>query len=414
ARAIEDALLLKPGDPELYCSLIRFLLFATKYEEAVEVAEKARKTSPNHWKVAMMHADALYWEASAAGLIHLSKDAGDAEKKEREAKITLVTSIYAESAKLGPGQAEPRQRLGAFLLQTGGDKDKAIAEYVAAISKNPASADVSAVLPVLSPKELLDLFTKAQSEFNKNHPKVADADPADVMIWWYLGYAKYLSDDRKGATEAFQRVITKTPSDMTARYYLGRILALDQKWKDAAAQFETIAKKSPKALADLGRSDTFFVPTVQLLVSKLLVPDDAAGPVTGLADGPELRTAILFTRAILELQPNNIVEWNNIGLFYRDSGNGKEALYAYKKALELNPTDPRLLNDTAVVYHYSLPQSKENDEEIKRLYERSIARAKEVIADKRSGAIEKENAQSALKDATGNLARFLRGDRRNN
>ncbi|MFN0206012.1 MAG: hypothetical protein ACKVS6_06825, partial [Planctomycetota bacterium] len=42
ARAIEDALLLKPGDPELYCSLIRFLLFATKYEEAVEVAEKAR------------------------------------------------------------------------------------------------------------------------------------------------------------------------------------------------------------------------------------------------------------------------------------------------------------------------------------------------------------------------------------
>jgi tetratricopeptide (TPR) repeat protein len=414
ARSIEDALALKPGDPDLLAADIRYLILAGKAEEAIENAEGARKLAPSHWGVAMWHGDAIAYDLAVRGQL-MPKGEIDAEtKKEREAKVAAVTAAYAEAAKFAPERAEPRQRMGAFLLQTGGDKSKAMAEYVAALGNDPSKVDVSAAVRGMSPKELKDLFTKAQDLFRRNHPKTAESDPIDASIWWYLGYAKYMGDDRKGAAEAFTTVTKKSPTDMTARYYLGRIHALDQKWKDSIAQFEIIAKKSPKDLANLGRSDNYFVPTLQLLVSKLLSPDDNSGQVTGVTNGPALQTAILFTRTILEVDPRNVVEWNNLGLFYRDSGDGKEALHCYKKALEYTPNDPRLLNDTAVIYHYYLPRSKENDAEAKALYERAIDRAKQVLADKASGAIDKENAKGALTDAQNNLRRLQKGDHTNN
>lgn len=416
ARSIEDALTLKPGDPTLLAQNIRYLLFAGKYDEALEVAENARKNSPQSWEVALWHGDAVYYNFAAAGLVKLKDSADEETKKDRAQKITTILASYGDAVKLAGDKAEPHQRIGAFLLATGGDKQKAISEYVHALGLDPSKVDLSTATAegVLSPKEAVDFFTKAIAEYRKFHTKTSDSDPGDAILHWYMGRYRFITDDRKGSAESYKTVVKKTPSDMSAHYWLGRIAYFEQKYKEAIPEFEIIAKRSPKELAALGASDDAFYPMMQRLVGTLLVGDSNAGAVTGLANSPALQTAILFTKAILENDPKNVTEWNNLGLFNRDGGNPKEALYCYKKALDITPTDPRLLNDTAVIYHYYLPQTPEGDKEAKDLYQRSIDRAKALLEDKKAGAADKENAKSALQDATTNLKRLERGERRNN
>lgn len=416
ARSIEDALALKANDPDLLASNIRLFLFAGKHEVALEIAEKARKDLPAAWNIALWHGEAIYYSLAAGGLLKLKDGADEDTKKEREQKIAAAAAAYADAAKLGPDRAEPKRHLAAFLLATGGDKQKAVAEYIHALGIDPANADLSAITAdgVLSPKEGLDLFVKAAAEYKKLHTKTNDTDPGDATIHWYLGRYRFLNDDRKGAAESFKTVLKKNPGELSARYWLGRIAYFEQKYKDAIPEFEVIAKKSPSDLAAFGVGDEAFYPMLQRLVGTLLTGDDNSGAVTGLANTPALQTAILFTRAILVNDPKNVVEWNNLGLFYRDGGDPKESLFCYKKALDITPTDPRLLNDAGVIYHYYLPHNAENDAEAKKLYTRAVERANEVLDNKKSGAIEKQNAKGALQDATTNLKRLERGDHRNN
>lgn len=412
ARSIEDALQIEPANPELLALNIRYLLYASKPEEALEAADRARKAAPTSGEVAMWRGDALYHSYSIAGFLVAEPEATAEAKQQRESKIKEILAVYEEAAELAPKSAETHQRIGAFLFATGGAKSRATAAFVKAIAADPSKCDMSAAMAALDAKEQLELFKSAEVEFKKLHPKVSDTDPIDAPLHWYLGFAKFHNDDRKGAAENYNTVLKKNPSDMTARYWLGTIAFSEKNYKNAAAEFSVILQKSPRALADLGRSDNAFYPMVQRLVAFLLSADES-GPVTGLSNTPELKQAILLTRAILEVDPKNVVEWNNLGLFYRDSGNPKEALEAYKKALDITPNDPRLLNDAGVIYHYNLPPTPENDAEAKQLYQRSIARAKAVLEDKKSGAIEKETARGALQDATVNLRRLEKGDHKN-
>ncbi|MBI3820134.1 MAG: tetratricopeptide repeat protein [Planctomycetes bacterium] len=421
ARSIEDALELKPDDPELLSADIRYLLYAGKLDEAAEAAEKARKTAPGSWEVAMWSGDSLYYSMAAAGLVQpkdRDDDAADAIRKERKEKIAGVLAAYGEAVKLGADRAEPQARIGAFLLATGGDKQKALAAFGRAVALDPTKVDLTAAIDekIMSPKDGLEFFTKALGEFKKNHTKTdAAGEKGEALIQWFVGRYKFLADDRKGAIESFRAALAKNPEEMSARYWLGRIHYFEKQYKEATKEFETIARKSPKDLAALGSTDAgAFYPMLQNLVGRLLAGEVAGGSVTGVQNNAGLQTAILFTRAMVEVDPKNVIEWNNLGLFHRDSGNAKESLFCYKKALDITPTDPRLLNDTGVIYHYYLPKSAENDAEAKQLYQRSIQLAKAVLDDKKAGSTDKESARGALQDATTNLKRLDKGDHTNN
>ena len=88
------------------------------------------------------------------------------------------------------------------------------------------------------------------------------------------------------------------------------------------------------------------------------------------------RDGALLSEMLAEAQPDQARHWNNLGLFLRDEGEQLEIdayrnktakpdpavlvdLYgrsyrAYQRALELNPEDPQLINDLALMMHYHL------------------------------------------------------------
>jgi tetratricopeptide (TPR) repeat protein len=119
--------------------------------------------------------------------------------------------------------------------------------------------------------------------------------------------------------------------------------------------------------------------------------------------------------------PETTRYWNNVGLFYRDAGDElgrdrkeaadpetqqkyyEKALEGYERALALEPENPALLNDTAVVLHYCLERELERAGE---MYKRSTEWAKIELARADLTPDERELFQTALKDSQNNLKRL--------
>jgi tetratricopeptide (TPR) repeat protein len=90
-------------------------------------------------------------------------------------------------------------------------------------------------------------------------------------------------------------------------------------------------------------------------------------------DGLELYRAKRLNEAkevfqrVINIQPENAVAHNNLGLIYMEEGKGKEAEIRYKVALKANPNYPQALNNLALLY------SKEGSyEEAIRLYKNAL------------------------------------------
>ena len=71
-------------------------------------------------------------------------------------------------------------------------------------------------------------------------------------------------------------------------------------------------------------------------------------------DNDQIDRAREIYRELCYWQPNNANHWNNYGLMCRDTGEYEEGFRAYKRAMELVPDDPRLVNDTALMLQYHL------------------------------------------------------------
>lgn len=410
ARWIQDALEVKPDDLDLYFGIVRYLTAAGKAGEAAEIVTESRKSHPKAWQLALCEGDARLSQLEAEDLLLEKANADEITKADRKEKLDATIAAFNDAIRLAPDRAEPLARMSTLLLRSGGDKVKARELVHKSLVIDPRAAAPGPLLAILTPKESVAFFEEALRAFAKAHPGLAADDPRDAAIHWYLGYSKYLADDRKGAEEEFGKVVKKTPEDMTARYYLGKIAYLDKRYKQATEELDTIARRSPKDLAAVGGTDSLFRAILGGLVEKLIVGESGGASVTGVAGNPNLAVAIRLQRAVVEFDPSNAVEWNNLGLFLRDAGQAKEALAAYKKALELTPQDPRVLNDTAVIYHYYL---RTNDAEARRLYEESIRLAKEILASKTASAVAKADARSALQDAESNLRKLVSNVRKN-
>ncbi|HKE01846.1 MAG TPA: tetratricopeptide repeat protein, partial [Planctomycetota bacterium] len=402
ARAIEDGLDLTPNDPALHVERTRYLVYACKSEEAHEAALAARKSAPTSWEAALLLGDSIVLQLQDLGLLAANGDAASDEeaRKERTAKLAEAKAAYEESEKLGPDRAEPPARLASLLLQTGGPRGQVMTYLERALARDPSKVDASPVERELSPKDALAFFEKALAKRKEARGDAAAESPECAPLWWWIGRMRYMAEDHPGAEKAFSTAARLNPADDSARYYLAKIAYLEKRFGDAASEFDSVARRSPKALADLGRTDPHFAAMIRGVVGRLVTGDGAASASVTRVGGGGIGTAIHLTRALVELDPRDVGEWNNLGLFYRDTNQPQEAIAAYRAAIDLTPRDPRLLNDAAVVYHYYL---RANDEEAKALYKRAIDAAKEILADRTAGTTRKEDAKGALDDAENNL-----------
>jgi tetratricopeptide (TPR) repeat protein len=116
-------------------------------------------------------------------------------------------------------------------------------------------------------------------------------------------------------------VLKLKPRDSRAAYGLGNIYSDQQRWDDAEAAYRNAVLWSP--------SD---VDALVALSVVLVQPRAGAGNAKRFADAES------FARRAIQLQPNNAVAWDRLGVALQSRGvYNEETEHSYRRAVELDP-----------------------------------------------------------------------------
>jgi tetratricopeptide (TPR) repeat protein len=122
-------------------------------------------------------------------------------------------------------------------------------------------------------------------------------------------------------------------------------------------------------------------------------------------DVGELEKAREGYRVLCSLVPERSEFWNNYGLICRDTGHYEESFRAYRKAMELLPDDPRIVNDCALILQYHLRRDLDQAE-LWLIRAEDLARANLAAAENDGDEARATEQRLILGDALVNLARL--------
>lgn len=126
------------------------------------------------------------------------------------------------------------------------------------------------------------------------------------------------------AEDSYQGVLKLKPRDGRAAYGLGNIYADQQRWEEAEIAYRNAVLWSP-ADAD-----------ALIALSVVLVQ-----PRTGAANAKRFADAETFARRAIQLQPNNAVAWDRLGVALQSRGVfNDETEHSYRRAVELDSQFP--------------------------------------------------------------------------
>jgi tetratricopeptide (TPR) repeat protein len=415
------------ADPERYrdafLPLASALWFEQKLERARAAASEATRRfpkSPDTWtmlgRVAFSQFVAVRGE-------------GEAWSEEASAHLaTALDSFEAAARCFGePAARADQSALAAVLVEIGNvhvwkrDRVQAAEAYGTAIGWSPDTVDLGQVWSALAPPVAADGAPSAlPEEFAKavetGHAlflaRTGGADPRDAGLLWWLGFELFQRKKYAESEQAFAASLAKRPDFVNAWYYVALARASEQDQEGA--------------LAAMKQGWSADIPTIVLAVQN--GGENSTKKLLALADyfsdasaRPERKLdAALLWEVLAAAAVTHAPYWSNLGLFLRDEGDRIEAaakepdrrllmdLYersyaAYLRALDLEPDNPILLNDTAVVLDYNLDRDLERALE---LYERAKVRAAEELA--KPDAADREGLETALRDATNNAERVRR------
>ncbi len=314
------------------------------------------------------------------------------------------------------------------------NRASAAGAYARAISWAPWAVDFTTVYNLLFDEEseeplkhVLAALESGQSSYVKHFG--ADTEGDATTLWW-LGWA-YLQQGGRSAesAEAFSKVLAKWPAYVDAWYYLYVARYGNEDWNGAA-----------EALAQGWRADGT---TMLNLMKEGDVPQNVAR-VEYLKSvafaASELDQAIALAEVNAETQPTVAVHWNDVGYFLRlraeelrtleaqasssptegaqDPGalpaKSSAELFqaawdAYARALVLEPENPQLINDGAVILQFGL---KRDFELARSMYQKAQVLASAALASPDLGATLRESYGRAQEDARRNEAELPPRDSR--
>jgi tetratricopeptide (TPR) repeat protein len=331
----------------------------------------------------------LYVQAAPADPI-----AAREEKKQSEEAYRTILAI-------DPRNASAMNGLG-WLAKQSGENEDAIEWFHKSMVADPAQNDSFANLC-----QLLGESRETKARLVKLLDSVVDGS-------------------RKGATTAVgKRTLA------TAFYYRGKARSIAREFDAAKADFAEATRLEPQFKVDCGLQiakgkiaegdhDAAAKELTELaaLDRDLLIAciqsdpkaSELAVSISSIADAKykenDLDGAREMFRLAAEGLGNHSGFWNNYALLARDTNHFEEAYAAYETALALDPTNPALLNDTAVVLHYNLRRDLDR---ARNLYEQAIEEGKRVLADPNTDSFGQESATTALRDATNNLRLLNQG-----
>ena len=231
-------------------------------------------------------------------------------------------------------------------------------------------------------------------------------DPRDATLSWWLGTLLVAAGERAEGIGLLRQSVAEEPGYVNAWHHVGLAHAAEGELAEAADAFVRGWEADPAAmLAELRRAPAAGVPVLERLI--------------GASHAERPAEAAVLAEMCAEAEPREPRHWNNMGLFLRrqaldlrDRPRQREggaptpaslferSLAAYRRALELAPEDPQLLNDTAVLLHHDLERELGAADG---MYRRAIALAEAALADPELPAADRERFATALDDARKNL-----------
>jgi hypothetical protein len=318
--------------------------------------------------------------------------------------------------------AEAATQLGHAMVwkQKGPEATEA---YATAIAWNPKGFDYERAVEFLrtaprNPEDERPSGFQAALELAKSRIE-ASATPVDRkgsawMLWW-LGWARFSAADWTGSEEAFQRVLELEPELSNSWFYIG-----------LARQYRKDSEGALQAMhAGWDANPSEMIRTAAGAGGALRAFESLLG-WCATQKPPRNLDAAFLAEMLAEAMPDEPRHWNNLGLFLRDEGERLEhdaykkktpkpdpallkdlygrSFRAYQRALELNPTDPQLINDTALVLDYHMDGAPAD---VERMYRHALSLVDATLAQPDLSADDRARFQQTSEDIGLNLKYLL-------
>jgi tetratricopeptide (TPR) repeat protein len=348
---------------------------------------------------------------------------GYVAEQDAAAKDALWKSTYAAFEKavtlLGAPTEVPRQSLLAEVhVQLGNlhgwkqDLAAATASFASAVGWDPSRVNFPQAYNVLGSSAFLAMCEDGSKRFST---RAGENDARNATASWWTGYAQFENAKWPECEASFRNAVRLWPAFANSWYYVYRAAFSQQRYAEAIEALYSFRRADPEGLVqtiagDLGRNTG----VLNGLVAWCADPEKQKGAVR---NEDAAMICDLFTR----LEPDVSRHWNNLGLFLRDQGDAlrmkrgakpdpevladlwARSYAAYERALELNPKDPNVINDTAVMLHYYLKREYDRVED---MYRQSNARALEELARTDLSADDRAVIEIAKRDSADNLRRL--------
>lgn len=302
--------------------------------------------------------------------------------------------------------ANARKKCGDALVWKGRTEDAA-GEYAEAMGVNPSGMPYDQIMNSLGQESFLAALERA-AEITGEQVK-AD-DPSDATLLWWLGWARFANKDYDPAREAFEKSYAKWPSYTNCLWYIALCRFHKQDTEGAIESVLEFQRTDAVGLVNSVNGNAAY---------HLSILDGFVGHCFNQG---RLVDAGRLSAAQANASPETTRYWNNVGLFYRDAGDQmprnekgevadpvlqqqyyEKALEGYERALGVEPENPALLNDTAVVLHYCL--DREFDRAVE-MYKRSTERARAELERTDLTQETRDLYEIALRDSQNNLRRL--------
>jgi len=381
---------------DAFLPLARAAWYVSEFEIARAAADRAVELAPGSaaaWLERGRIAMTQFGEASAD-----EPEGARAQALLAEARDSFQRALAAASEPEDEAGAlrlaEAAQQLGhaCLWLRQGPEATEA---YALAAAWNPQGFDYAQALESLRgvPKDLADdrpIGFRAALEgaraLRAEHGLADDAG-AGTLLWW-LGWARFNEGEFAGSEEAFQASLALVPEYVNAWFYVGLARQYRKDSEGALAAMHAGWDADPSAMVATASGAGGALRAFEGLLAWCAEQEP-----------PRNLDAAFLAEMLAEAMPNEARHWNNLGLFLRDEGERLELaayrkkepapdpalladLYgrsfrAYQRALELNPDDPQLVNDTALMLHYHLDG---DPADVEVLYRRALDRTDELLA----------------------------------
>jgi tetratricopeptide (TPR) repeat protein len=241
------------------------------------------------------------------------------------------------------------------------------------------------------------------------------ADPGRATLDWWLGWARFVDADWAGSEAAFLASLARAPEYTNAWFYLGLARQYGKDPSGALAAMHAGWDADPAAMVATAASAGGALRAFEGLIDWC-----------AREEPPRNLDAAFLAEMLAQAMPSEARHWNNLGLFLRDEGERLEieahekktpepdpalladlyerAFAAYERALELNPEDPQLVNDTAVMMHYHLGREPE---ECAAMYRRAIELSDGLLARPDLSSDDRARYETTRGDAETNLKHLL-------